>query len=239
MTINYPSRRSALHLGALPLLGIDLPTVLAGNESGKPRKAKACIFIFLWGGPAQQDTLDPKPDAPVEYRGEFSTIQTALPGVRVCEHLPGIASRLDKVCMIRSMTHSDVNHTTAPHLLLTGHPIINVSQPLREDFPGMSSVLARLGRGASSALPPAINLMPHSPDKAPRFVESTHGQGSGWLGPVWQPMRIDADPSSPGYSIGEITPAIELAGGRMAQRADLVHDLERSISNMSADAMAQ
>jgi uncharacterized protein (DUF1501 family) len=239
MTINYPSRRSALHLGALPLLGIDLPTVLAANESGKPRKAKACIFIFLWGGPAQQDTLDPKPDAPVEYRGEFSTIQTALPGVRVCEHLPGIASRLDKVCMIRSMTHSDVNHTTAPHLLLTGHPIINVSQPLREDFPGMSSVLARLGRGASSALPPAINLMPHSPDKAPRFVESTHGQGSGWLGPVWQPMRIDADPSSPGYSIGEITPAIELAGGRMAQRAGLVHDLERSISNMSADAMAQ
>jgi hypothetical protein len=60
-----------------------------------PKKAKACIFIFLWGGPAQQDTLDPKPDAPVEYRGEFSTIQTALPGIRVCEHLPGIAKRLD------------------------------------------------------------------------------------------------------------------------------------------------
>ncbi len=151
------SRRAAVHLGALPLLGIDLPTVLAGNAAragGKGAKAKACIFIFLWGGPAQQDTLDPKPDAPVEYRGEFSTIQTALPGIRVCEHLPGIARRLDQVCMIRSMTHTDVNHTTAPHLLLTGHPLVNQGQPLRDDFPGMSSVLARLGRGGPGGTTP-------------------------------------------------------------------------------------
>jgi len=222
------SRRAAVHLGALPLLGIDLPTVLAGNAAragGKGAKAKACIFIFLWGGPAQQDTLDPKPDAPVEYRGEFSTIQTALPGIRVCEHLPGIARRLDQVCMIRSMTHTDVNHTTAPHLLLTGHPLVNQGQPLRDDFPGMSSVLARLGRGGLGALPPAINLMPHSPDKAPRFVEETHGQGSGWLGPVWQPMRIEADPSSLGYSVGEITPSPDILGGRMDDRAGLLRAL--------------
>ncbi|MFM8933269.1 MAG: DUF1501 domain-containing protein, partial [Gemmataceae bacterium] len=154
-----PTRRQMVQTGALPLFGISLPSLLQARElSLAPTgKAKACIFIFLWGGPAQQDTLDPKPDAPAEYRGEFSTIQTALPGVRVCEHLPGIARRLDKVCLIRSMTHTDVNHTTAPHLLLTGQPMLNQGQPLREDFPGMSSVLARMGWGAGNALPPAIN----------------------------------------------------------------------------------
>lgn len=232
-----PSRRTILQLGALPFLGASCPRLLAAPSSGKP--AKACIFIFLWGGPAQQDTLDPKPEAPVEYRGEFSTIQTALPGVRICEHLPGIARRMDKVCLIRSMTHDDVNHTTAPHLLLTGHPMGNLGQPLRDDFPGMSSVLARMGRGAGNDLPAAINLMPHSPDKAPRFVESTHGQGAGWLGPVWQPMRIEADPSSPGYTIGEITPVADLAGGRMTERANLVAGLEARARLASAETSAQ
>lgn len=231
-----PSRRTVLQLGALPFLGGTWPLVARAIPNEKP--AKACIFIFLWGGPAQQDTLDPKPEAPVEYRGEFSTIQTALPGVRVCEHLPGIARRMDKVCLIRSMTHDDVNHTTAPHLLLTGQPMGNLGQPLRDDFPGMSSVLAKMGRGAGTDLPPAVNLMPHSPDKAPRFVESTHGQGAGWLGPVWQPMRIEADPSSPLYSIGEITPHADLAGARMADRASLVAGLEALAPTARADASA-
>jgi hypothetical protein len=175
----------------------------------------------------------------VEYRGEFSTIQTALPGVRVCEHLPGIAKRLDRVCLIRSMTHTDVNHTTAPHLLLTGQPMLNQGQPLREDFPGMSSVLAKLGRGAGNALPPAINLMPHSPDKAPRFVEETHGQGAGWLGPVWQPMRIDANPNSGSYSVGEITPSADLVGSRMSDRAGLVKALGGLVSHPPGDMAAQ
>lgn len=235
------SRRRAIQMGSLPLLGMDLPTLLAAGSASPttPKKAKACIFIFLWGGPAQQDTLDPKPDAPVEYRGEFSTIQTALPGVRVCEHLPGIAKRLDRVCLIRSMTHTDVNHTTAPHLLLTGQPMLNQGQPLREDFPGMSSVLAKLGRGAGNALPPAINLMPHSPDKAPRFVEETHGQGAGWLGPVWQPMRIDANPNSGSYSVGEITPSADLVGSRMSDRAGLVKALGGLVSHPPGDMAAQ
>ena len=235
------SRRQAIQVGALPLLGLDVPTVLAAGAASPttPKKAKACIFIFLWGGPAQQDTLDPKPDAPVEYRGEFSTIQTALPGIRVCEHLPGIAKRLDRVSMIRSMTHTDVNHTTAPHLLLTGQPMLNQGQPLREDFPGMSSVLASMGRGAGSPLPPAINLMPHSPDKAPRFVEETHGQGSGWLGPVWQPMRIDANPNAADYTVGEITPSADLAGMRMEDRARLLQALGSMAQPTRGDTAAQ
>ena len=64
----------------------------------------------MWGGPAQQDTWDLKPHSPAEYRGEFKPIRTVVPGLSICEHLPLLAQRADKLALIRSMTHSDVNH---------------------------------------------------------------------------------------------------------------------------------
>src|SRR3954463_4836433 len=117
-------RREFLRAGALSLFGLGLPGYLgAADRPPRPTgKAKACIVLFMWGGPAQQDTWDPKPDAPDTYRGEFTTIPTAVPGLRVCEHLPLLAARADRLCVIRSMTHADVNHTTATHHLLTGRP---------------------------------------------------------------------------------------------------------------------
>ena len=75
----------------------------------------------MWGGPAQQDTWDPKPERPVEFRGEFETIATKIPGYRVCEHLPRLADRADRLAIVRSMTHNDVDHLTAVHGLLTVH----------------------------------------------------------------------------------------------------------------------
>src|SRR5690349_13189291 len=72
-------------------------------------KAKSIVVLYLYGAPSQMDTLDPKPDAPAERRGEFSTIATRLPGIRVCEHLPRVANILDRVCLVRSMTHSSNN----------------------------------------------------------------------------------------------------------------------------------
>src|SRR5437870_7422141 len=116
-------RRAFLRAGTVPLLGIGLPQFLRARETAPAKglgKAKACIVLFMWGGPAQQDTWDPKPDAPADYRGEFKTIATSLPGLRVCEHLPLLAKRADKLCVIRSMTHPDVNHTTATAYQLTG-----------------------------------------------------------------------------------------------------------------------
>src|ERR1700688_2644749 len=83
-------RREFLRAGSLGLCGLSLPQLLAARTEGRP-KAKACIILFMWGGPAQQDTWDPKPNAPAEYRGEFKTIATTIPGVRVCEHLPRLA----------------------------------------------------------------------------------------------------------------------------------------------------
>src|SRR5262245_12358204 len=115
-------RREFLRAGAVPLLGLGLPQLLqcqaeaASGKGGRPRKkAKACIVLFMWGGPAQQDTWDMKPDAPAEYRGEFKPIRTNVSGLQICEHFPRLARHADQLALIRSMTHGDVDHTNATH----------------------------------------------------------------------------------------------------------------------------
>src|SRR5262245_58786441 len=97
-------RREILRAGAVGLLGLSLPQLLRARAAAPSAgKAKACIFLFMWGGPAQQDTWDPKPDAPAEFRGEFKPIATAVPGVRVCEYLPRLARLADRLALVRSM----------------------------------------------------------------------------------------------------------------------------------------
>lgn len=219
-----PTRRQVLAAGAYGLFGLGLPHYLrAGNATGK---AKSCIVLFMWGGPAQQDTWDLKPDAPDVYRGEFKPIPTAVPGLQICEHLPQLAKRAGDLCLIRSMTHPDVNHTTATHYLLTGKPA--PAGPLGDDWPNYGAVMAKLGRG-KGPLPPYVSMMPVVPNGAPRFVEESHGQGAGMLGPVFNPMRIDADASSPDYRVGHFAPAEDTPRERVGDRHGLLRALDAKV----------
>lgn len=237
-------RREVLRAGALSLLGLDLPqwsrmnSVARGETSSipgvKPR-AKACIFLFMWGGPAQQDTWDLKPNAPSEYRGEFQQIATKLPGLQICEHLPQLAQRADKLAIIRSMTHGDVDHTMATHLPLTGRAVPRRDAPLSEDWPSIGAVMARLGRGRGP-LPPFVSMMPIVPNGAPRFVESSHGQGAGWLGPTFNPMRIDADASKPDYKVGDFALHADVPEARSDQRRALLADIDRQLRSLEQHA---
>jgi uncharacterized protein (DUF1501 family) len=229
-------RREFLRAGSLTLFGLGLPGLLKAKASPPAGgRAKACIVLFMWGGPAQQDTWDPKPDAPAEFRGEFAAIPTAVPGMRVCEHLPLLAQRADKLSVIRSMTHTDVNHTTATHHLLTGRPA--PAGPLTDDWPNYGAVLAKLGRGRGP-LPPYVSMMPVVPDGAPRFVEQSHGQGAGVLGPAFEPMRIDADASKPDYHVGEFSLRADLDTDRLRGREGLLHSLDKQVRKFDGDGKA-
>ncbi len=221
------SRRELLRAGSLGAFGLTLPELLQGRAAAAPgkRRAKACILLFMWGAPAHQDTWDMKPGAPVEYRGEFKPIATTVPGLQVCEHLPLAARHADKLALVRSMTHGDVDHTTATHFLLTGRGVPNRAGSEHEDWPHYGALLASLGRG-KGPLPPFVSMMPRVPNGAPRFVEQSRGRGAGMLGPLFEPMRIDADASLPDYRVADFSLRTDVSTERASTRRALLNRLE-------------
>jgi hypothetical protein len=235
-------RREFLRAGSLGLFGLSLTQLLQARATAaekfqaRPgqRRAKACILLFMWGGPAHQDTWDPKPDAPAEYRGEFQPIPTTVSGLRVCEHLPRLACAAEKLAVIRSLTHPDLNHTTATHYTLTGRGQPRPGAPRGEDWPSYGSVLARLGRG-SGPLPPFVTMMPKVDDGAPRFAEESHGQGAGWMGSLYDPLRIDADASKPTYRVADFELHADVPAERTDQRRALLRDLDGQRRSLEQD----
>ena len=148
------SRRNFLKVGALSMGGLGLPDLLRAQAlSGAGSSDKAVIMVYLQGGPPQLDTFDMKEDAPSEIRGEFVSIPTKLPGVRICEHLPGIAKKLDKCTIIRSVTGMENHHR--PFEVMTGRPMDD-PQPVG-GWPSMGSVVSKL-QGPRRGTPGFINL---------------------------------------------------------------------------------
>ncbi len=174
-------------------------------------RARACILLFMWGGPAQQETWDLKPDAPENVRGEFRPIATNVPGLMISEHFPALATRAHRLAVIRSVHHADVNHLTATHELLTGRPV--AARRWRSAGRRLAAFRRMCSQASTAAmngtvLPPFVQMRPTVPAGAPRFVESSHGQGAGWLGPSLNPLTLDDDPNREGFrpeaSLGRI-----------------------------------
>lgn len=113
--------------------------------------AKRCIMLYLSGGPPQHDTFDPKPDAPAEIRGEFGTIETTLPGVRVGEHLPRSARWMHKVAQVRSMCHTHNDHARGSYWMFTGYPFLgsvpDANNMTRADMPHLGACVAKIAPG--------------------------------------------------------------------------------------------
>jgi hypothetical protein len=241
------SRREFLRAGGLGLFGLGLPTLLearALSMAGIPPRlpsfgrAKACILLFMWGGPAQQETWDLKPDAPENVRGEFKPIATSVPGLSISEHFPLLATRAQRLAVIRSVHHRDPGHTTATHELLTGRPNpIGEGAPLASDWPHIGAVLAHLNKGQErTVLPPFVQMRPAipPPNGSPRFVESSHGQGAGWLGPALNPFTIDDDPSKSDYRVGSFRLPEEVGSGRAEDRKRLLATVEAQARHLES-----
>src|SRR5262249_40838870 len=135
------SRRDMLWAGGLGMFGLGLgdyfrlaeanasgPAPQAGPSGRSFGKAKACIRLSLYGGPSQLETCDMKPDAPLEIRGEMRPIRCTLPGCDVCEHLPNLARVMDRMTVVRSMSHPYPIHGVA--YALTGVPQIDIPMEL-------------------------------------------------------------------------------------------------------------
>jgi Protein of unknown function (DUF1501) len=234
------SRRELLRAGGIGLgmHGLGLTELLQARAAAKAKvrgssfgRAKACIVLFMWGGPAQQETWDLKPDAPEQVRGEFKPIATETPGLLISEHFPLLARQTRRLAILRSVHHADVNHTTATHEFLTGRPVSPAAATLQEDWPHIGAVLAHQNKGRErSALPPFVQFRPIVPEPqgAPRFVESSHGQTAGWLGPVLNPLTIDEDPNTAAYQarVAALRLPDNLAPDRFADRQRLLKTVD-------------
>ena len=237
-----PTRRDVLRAGALSLFGLGLPQLLAARTAQSDGdasfgRARSCILLFMWGGPAHQDTWDMKPDAPAEIRGEFAPILTNVPGIHICEHFPQLARRCDKLALVRSVTHNNADHTPSTHFLLTGQPP-PASKDVRMQWPSLGAVLSRLGR-ARSALPPFVSMRPKVEGDVPRFVEETQGQFAGWIGAAYDPLTIDHDPSRADYRVPGLTLNDGLDQLRLQQRLALRAGLNERLPAGTAAAAAQ
>jgi hypothetical protein len=187
------TRRDFLRVGSLGLgsLGLSLSELNAGGAD-QWRDERAVILLMLVGGPGQLETWDPKPDAPSENRGPFGSIATRVPGVRISEHLPRLAARMDQVALIRSLHHDSAPiHETGLQLLQTGRIC-----RIEDEHPHLGSV-AGLLLGSRDRMPPSV-ILPRPIDNT--GVKVPHGQTSGWLGPAFEPFHLDDDPASRSFS---------------------------------------
>ena len=137
--MNVMHRRDAMiRLGQVGLGALTLPQLVASDRAtagepgpGRHGKAKACILIYLWGGPPQMDMWDPNPQAPDGVRSRFKPISTDVPGVQVCDQLPKFARRVNKTAIIRSLSHESNVHEPSVYRTLTGRTNASLRPPCK------------------------------------------------------------------------------------------------------------
>jgi hypothetical protein len=219
-----PSRRDVVRASAFGLLGGLASPIVAGQK----QPPKSVIMLFMWGGPSHIDTWDPKPDAAQEVRGAFQSVQTKVPGLRISEHFPRLATRADKYAVVRSMTHTDPAHLSPTHHLFTGKiaakPNSDADGPSRTDAPCIGAVVEKVAPRPGSA-PTAVTLpWIVSHPAAPGGVAP--GQNGGWLGAGFDPFVVNGDPNTPGFRVAGLTGPPDVPAERFAGRTDLLRSLE-------------
>ena len=205
-----PNRREFLYVGMVGSLGLTLGNLLkleAASPKGtaSPATAQSVINIYLPGGMAAQETLDPKLVAPIEYRGPFGTVKTKLPGVHFSEMMAKTAEVADKITVVRSMTHGEADHDRGTHNMYTGYrpsPAIH--------YPSFGSVVSH-ELGGRNDLPPYICI----PNRPTSFA------GTGYLGSAYGPFSLGSDPANANFRVRDLSLPSGVDEKRFAERKDL------------------
>lgn len=180
------SRRSALKAGFLGIGGLGLADLLKLRAEGAAaRKDTAVILLWLDGGPSQLETYDPKPEAPVEYRGPYGTIETNVPGIRIADRLPHHARHADKMVLVRSLHHDTGDHFAGAHWMLTGR-FGSTAVNLPQKYPSVGAIAAKVRGARAPGIPPYVGL------PAAQSVYLFPGyQGAAYLGAAYNPFDVD------------------------------------------------
>lgn len=216
------TRRRLLQAGALGLGAAALPRAIGAKpKAAAVKHLRSCVLVFFYGGPSHLDTYDPKPNAPAEIRGEYQTIQTAVPGTRVSEHLPRMARVMDRVALVRGLHHSMTNHNAAAPEMLTGRTPAGGDQELLADDP---RGIPTLGSAVSYALGERASALPYVALPYTIYnVVQLPGQTPGLLGSVYDRFQVTGNPNDPNFRLSAFDGAADIDS-----RAALLRGLDRS-----------
>jgi hypothetical protein len=250
-----------LRVGGAGLMGLSLANLLQLEASGVQvapatadkrsgfGSAKNFIFIFLQSGPSHLDIWDPKPEAPDDIRGEFSTIDTKIPGVKLTEVMPKLARVLDKATLIRSLSYTPaglLNHTAAIYQMMTGYtpdkvsPSGQLEPPNRNDYPCIGSQVSRI-------LPPKDPMLPFVMLPRPLQESNVIGKGgtAGFLGAAYDPYYLFQDPAGT-VKVDDLKLRREITPDRMKRRASLLDkvnaampEIDKAVSEYALGAYDQ
>lgn len=215
-TCDGVSRRSFMQIGALGGLGMSLPSVLAAKASGAEPTSNDvnCVLIWSQGGVSHHDTLDPKPHAPVSIRGEYGSIDTAVPGVQFTEICPTLARELNRFAVLRGWNPENGSHGTADQFVMSGrkfNPAVH--------YPTYGSVVSHF-KGFKSALPPFVQLGTN--------IDRRFGGGQpGVLGLEHGAFEMNADPSAKDFVVRDITPPNGINMDRVSRRQQALAKLDQ------------
>jgi hypothetical protein len=221
-----------MYVGFAGGLGLSLPELLKTEAKAAAKfyptregVAKSLIHIYLPGGMAHQESFDPKPFAPAEYRGPFKAIDTKLSGVQFSENMKEMAAIADKITVIRSMTHREAAHERGTHNMFTGYTPSPALQ-----YPSFGSVVAH-ELGSQNNLPPYV-CVPSQPNE---FA------GTGYLSSAYGPFSLGADPAAAGFTVKDLSLPNGVDDARFTRRRNLLEAVDSHFRSMekadSIDAM--
>jgi hypothetical protein len=269
------TRRDFLRLGSLAPLGLGLDDLLRWQAAAAPARpaagfgsAKACILLFPYGSPPQHETFDPKPGAPAEVQGELKAIHSRVPGLLVCDHLPRVAEVMDRVTVVRSMTHPYAEHGVA--YAVSGIPTYTPTLETRprdpRHWPFIGSVVDYLDERRTGVRAPAVPRNLGLPwllnSKTDQNVSA--GPYAAFLGQAYDPVWTDFDGEgthvTPRYGDGQtrdfkspfggvtpegrfglssLQPPEDVPAGRLHERRSLLEQFDRVRRGLDAGETAQ
>ncbi len=206
------SRRDFLQVGVLGTIGLSLPEMLRlqaleiPKVESFPALADAVIHIYLPGGIAQHESWDPKPFASPDYRGPFTPIKTSVPGEYVGEKFVNIAKIMNKLTVVRSMTHGEAAHERGTHNMFTGY---RPSPAIK--FPSFGSVVSH-EQGSRHNLPPYV-VVPS---------QSIPEQGTGYMSSAFGPFALGSDPAAKDFTVRDLLAPKEVTATRFDRRRGML-----------------
>ena len=234
------TRRSFVQAGMLGVGGLTLAKLFRartvhGAES--PARDNSVILFWMSGGPGHMETWDPKPDAVAQFRGPFGAIPTTVPGVRFGELLPQQARLMDKLAVLRTVSHGSGDHTKSNHWMLTGFegPAFNAPDFKTQRRPSMGSAVARLLGNKRPGLPPYV-AVPHLRGGTDNFFHY-----AAYLGGAANPFIVDSDPNKPTFRVKNLALPPDLPASRLEDRRHVLEvlDAHRRAAEQSAADLDQ